>query len=137
MQASEFNTITRGTTRRRESIRVLLVEDFEAARQTILELLEDFGYPVTPAEDVREALSVRGVPDMLVCDIGLPDGSGCDLLRELRVRPGWEHVPAIAISAYDDEEDLLNAERAGFVRYMVKPVSIHEIDRAIRDLVDG
>jgi CheY-like chemotaxis protein len=137
MQASEFSSFTRGTARRRESIRVLLVEDFEAARQTILELLEDFGYPVTPAEDVQEALSVRGIPDVLVCDIGLPDGSGCELLRELRTRPGWEHVPAIAISAYDDEDDLLNAERAGFVRYMVKPVSIHEIDRAIRELVSG
>jgi CheY-like chemotaxis protein len=137
MHTSEFSSLTRVTARPRASVRVLLVEDFEAARLTILELLEEFGYAVTPAEDAHEALSAGTIPDVLVSDIGLPDGSGCDLLRELRTRPGWERVPAIAISALDAEEDLLNAERAGFVRYMVKPVSIHDIDRAIRELVGG
>lgn len=118
----------------RRAVHVLLVEDYEDARQTLLDLLEMLGYRVTPAEDMLEALHVRAVPDVLVCDIGLPDGSGGELLQELRCRPQWAHIPAIAISALDDPDEVLEAERAGFLRYMVKPVSIHELDRAILEL---
>lgn len=119
---------------RRNTVRVLLVEDFEDARETILEVMETLGYRVTPAEDIHEALHVPGTPDILVCDLGLPDGSGSELLEQLRERPEWQHIPAIALSNHDDPEDPWTAERSGFLRCLRKPVSLWELDRAILEL---
>jgi CheY-like chemotaxis protein len=113
--------------------RVLLVEDYDDARETIAELLEVLGYRVTAVPSLAAAQAVRTAPDVIVSDVHLPDGSGCDLIRGLRSRAGWEDVPAIALSGYDDPEDLDDAAYAGFLRYLVKPVAIYELDRALQE----
>lgn len=117
-----------------DAIHVLLIEDYEDARDTFAEALEELGYTVTAAADGDEAQDLRGAPDVILSDIGLPDCSGPDLLECLHGRPGWGGVPAIAISGYSDPEEIQRAREAGFARYLVKPVSIREIDRAIQDV---
>lgn len=113
-------------------LRVLLIEDFEDARETILDLLEALGYRVMAVEDGAQALRVNSIPDVIVCDIGLPDCSGCDLVIQLRSRPGWRNVPAVAISGFAEPEDLSDLERGEFYRFLPKPVSLRELDHVLQ-----
>lgn len=76
---------------------------------------------MTPATSVREALlaASAGRFDLLVCDIGLPDGDGKDVMREVRVKYG---LRGIAFSGYGTEEDARASREAGFSHHQAKPV---------------
>jgi CheY-like chemotaxis protein len=111
---------------------VLLIEDFSDARETIAELLETLGYSVTAVADGLQARTVPLPPDIILTDIGLPDGDGCMLVQALRARDGWRDVPVVAISGYSDPEDLERAQQAGIAEYLVKPVCIQDLDRALQ-----
>lgn len=94
-------------------------------------LLARDGHTVTSAGTVHEALQAFGAArfDLVVSDLGLPDGSGIDLMPELqRQRP----VPGIALSGYGMEEDLRQSKAAGFFAHLVKPVNIEQL----RQLMD-
>jgi CheY-like chemotaxis protein len=67
--------------------------------------------------------------DLLLSDIGLPDGTGHDLLRHIRVRRG--NLPAIAVSGYGMEEDVRQSSEAGFAEHLVKPVDLAKLRGAI------
>ncbi len=70
--------------------------------------------------------------DLLVSDIGLPDGSGWDLLLQLRAaRP----IRAIAMSGLDAPKDIARSESVGFSEHMVKPVPPDKLDRIVRDML--
>jgi signal transduction histidine kinase/ActR/RegA family two-component response regulator len=98
--------------------RVLLVEDHEDSAATLSMVLSIRGYPVRVARTVAEARGMAAECDVLVSDISLPDGSGIDLLREVR----QDHdVKAIAVSGYGTEEDVRRSTEAGFVEHLVKP----------------
>jgi hypothetical protein len=98
--------------------RVLLVEDHEDSAATLSMVLSIKGYPVRVARTVAEARGMAADCDVLVSDISLPDGSGIDLLRE--VRQGHD-LKAIAVSGYGTEEDVRRSTEAGFVEHLVKP----------------
>lgn len=115
--------------------RLLLIEDFADARETITELLESLGYRVTAVSRGSEACSVRSAPDAIVSDIGLPDCTGFELLLRLHQREGWSGVPAIAISGFNEPEHLTRAEQAGFLRYLVKPVSVQDLDQVLQSVL--
>src|SRR5690606_12580769 len=76
---------------------------------------------------VAEALSLAASEDfdLLVSDLGLPDGSGLDLMRRLRAR-GWTG-PGIALSGYGQEQDVRSSEDAGFAAHVVKPVDVERL----------
>ena len=78
---------------------------------------------VETAGDVATALELAGRHpfDLLISDLGLPDGSGHDLMRELRSR--GHTFPGIALSGYGQEEDILRSREAGFAAHLTKPVS--------------
>lgn len=124
----------RATNAQPASLRILLIEDFADARWTITEILEVMGHEVTAVEDAAAARAVQETPDVILSDIGLPDGNGCDLLVELRSRRGWEDLPALAMSGFSGPDALKRAEAAGFRQYFIKPVALTELDRALRDL---
>lgn len=112
-------------------LRVLLVDDHADTAELLRMLLSRRGFEVTTARSVASALvAAEASPiDVLVSDIGLADGNGCDLLRQLRaVGP----LPAIALSGRDREADVQSARDAGFDEYLGKPVGIAQLVEALR-----
>ena len=110
------------------------VEDHEATRVSLARLLVRRGYAVESADCLRSALEIAdGKPfDVLVSDLGLPDGDGCMLLRELRVRQ--PSILGVAISGYGMDADLARSSEAGFSSHLTKPISIDSLDRALRQI---
>jgi two-component system, chemotaxis family, CheB/CheR fusion protein len=112
------------------ALRLLLVEDNEPTLQVMADLLELAGHDVKPAATLRAALDLaaRHTFDLVVSDLGLPDGSGFNLMRELRDRYGLQ---GIAVSGFGMEEDLRRSREAGFHEHLVKPVDIDKLKAAI------
>ena len=110
--------------RRLEGVRVLVVEDFSDARETIRIGLQREGAVVTEASSAAEALAlVQATPlDAIVCDIGLPGEDGLSFIRSVRGLPGAVGLtPAAALTAWGLDEDRARALAAGFQAYIVKP----------------
>jgi signal transduction histidine kinase len=118
---------------RPRSLRVLLVEDhFDTAAQ-LTRLLVQAGHHVTCAATVKEALERgrAGAFDILISDLGLPDGSGYDLMRDLGRR---FPIPGIALSGFGMKEDVENSIAAGFSRHFTKPVDWQELKSEIQKI---
>jgi DNA-binding response OmpR family regulator len=115
-------------------LRVLVVEDDDDTAASLRVLLEQRGCDVQVAHSVQEGVQAfaRTRPDVLLCDIGLPDGDGCTLLRLIRGESADGAVPAIALSAAAREEDRVRAAAAGFAHYMTKPYRIEELFGHVR-----
>jgi DNA-binding response OmpR family regulator len=96
------------------------------------------GHEVTVAGSVAEGLAAAermqaaGGIGLVVSDLGLPDGSGHDLMRELTRR--W-HLKGIALSGYGMEEDVRRSREAGFARHLTKPVDLEVLRAAIRQVM--
>jgi two-component system CheB/CheR fusion protein len=118
-------------------LRILLVDDHEDTSRAMKRLLERIGYDVKTASTVAGALEVAeaGAFDVLISDIGLPDGSGLDLVRQLKERiERGEPLKAIALSGFGMEEDLQKSREAGFMEHLTKPVSFQQLETAIQQL---
>lgn len=111
-------------------IRILLVEDHEPTRTTLAGLLARRSYDVVAAATVAEARSISHARqfDLLITDIGLPDGNGYDLMNELR-----KDTPlrGIALTGYGMERDVARSENAGFDAHLTKPVRIQALEAAL------
>ncbi|MEP7220994.1 MAG: response regulator, partial [Bacteroidota bacterium] len=115
-----------------QAIRVLLVEDHRDTREVMRMFLEQRGYQVRVAESMEAAIRQAAMPfDLLISDIGLPDGSGLDLIRTLASRGP---VRGIAVSGYGMEEDIRRSIEAGFAEHLTKPVKPARLEEAIRAL---
>ena len=112
------------------SLRILLVEDSADTLRILARLLKAGGHTVTTAESATAARQQwqTGTFDLLVSDIGLPDGSGTDLVRELRKD---SPIRAIAISGYGTEDDIALSREAGFAEHLVKPLDYARLEEAI------
>jgi PAS domain S-box-containing protein len=112
-------------------LRVLLVEDHGDTAMMLRLVLEGAGHSIETAGDVATALAAATSRhfDLLVSDVGLPDGSGLDLIRELRARGST--VPAIAVSGYGHERDVQRSRAAGFRAHLVKPVDADRLLEAV------
>jgi two-component system CheB/CheR fusion protein len=119
-------------------LRILLIEDHADTAAALADLLELMGHRVTVAGSVADALAAAereaGALDLVVSDLGLPDGSGHDLMRRLAARHG---LPGIALSGYGMEEDVLASRAAGFGRHLTKPVSMATLQAAIAEAAAG
>jgi PAS domain S-box-containing protein len=111
--------------------RLLVVEDHPDTAHTLGRILRAAGFSVVAANNVASALKVAAIEpfDLILSDIGLPDGTGYDLLREVRKH---RSVQAIAMSGFGMEEDLRKSREAGFAEHLVKPVNIPDLLDAIR-----
>jgi PAS domain S-box-containing protein len=115
--------------------RILLVEDDRDTRETLRELLLEHGFEVVTADSVASAAREFGahVFDLVLCDIGLPDGSGLDVPAKLRtIRP----VRAVALSGYGMAEDVSRSRAAGFVAHLTKPISLERLEATLRKLIE-
>ncbi len=110
---------------------MLLVEDHGDTAEMMKRMLELQGHEVCTAGDLATALQVAGEGrfDLLISDLGLPDGSGLDLIRELRARGNL--IPGIALSGYGQEQDLQQSRETGFAAHLVKPVDMERLLVAI------
>lgn len=112
------------------SRRVLLVEDHQPTRSALIQLLNRRHFDVIGAESLSQAraIAAREAFELLISDIGLPDGNGCDLMSELRHRRG---LIGIALTGYGMDEDVGRSQAAGFAAHLTKPVSVQALDRAL------
>jgi PAS domain S-box-containing protein len=110
--------------------RILVVEDHEPTRKTLERLLKRRGYEVTIAETVAQARKIASSAtfDLMISDLGLPDGSGHDLAVEFNRDYAMK---AIALSGYGMEDDVRRSKVAGFLAHITKPVDIEELHDAI------
>lgn len=114
--------------------RVLLVEDHDPTRKTLEALLRRRNLDVLSAASVAEARQLAGRNDfkILITDIGLPDGTGFDLMEEMRQR---HQMRGIALTGYGMEEDLERSRRAGFAAHLTKPIHVQSLDHALSTLL--
>lgn len=110
---------------------VIIVEDEQKLRRFIRLALEADGLQVFEADSVRRGLIEAGTrqPDLLVLDLGLPDGDGIDLIRDLRT---WSDIPVLVLSARTEEEVKVNALNAGADDYLTKPFGAAELTARVR-----
>jgi circadian clock protein KaiC len=121
-----------------DRLRVLLVEDFADARETVRRMLEQDGAVVSEAANAREGLEKlqKDAPDVLVCDIGLPGDDGLSLIRQVRALGGpMARIPAVALTAWGMPEDRARALEAGFQAHLVKPSEPSKVSAVIAALV--
>ncbi len=110
---------------------VLIIEDEAPLRRYLRATLQAFGYQVAEAAtgDEGRSLLLQLNPDVALLDLGLPDGDGLDLAREIR---GWSRVPIIVVSARGNEEDKIKALDLGADDYLTKPFGSGELLARIR-----
>ncbi len=110
---------------------ILVVEDEPEIRRFLRLALGAEGHEVHEAEGMQRGLIEAGTrrPDLVIVDLGLPDGDGVDLIRELR---GWSAVPVIVLSARTGEADKIAALDAGADDYLVKPFGAGELLARVR-----
>ena len=110
--------------------RILLVEDHEPTRATLLRLLARHGHEVQGAETVAtaRALAATGEFELVISDLGLPDGTGHELMASLRADYA---LTGIALSGYGMEEDIQRSHECGFYAHLTKPVDMAALEAAI------
>ena len=113
----------------------LLVEDEPQIRRFVRGALEEEGWNVHEAATVQRGLSDAGTrsPDLIILDLGLPDGDGIDFIGDIRK---WSTVPVIVLSARVNEADKIRALDAGADDYLTKPVRLPELTAALQRFVE-
>jgi CheY-like chemotaxis protein len=121
---------------------ILLVEDHADTASALSDLLDTLGYQTTIAGSIAEARAAversaaqragRQPFDLLVSDLGLPDGNGQDLMREISRR---YRFPGIALSGYGFDEDREKSLHAGFARHLIKPIHPRDLQAVIQEVV--
>jgi two-component system KDP operon response regulator KdpE len=110
---------------------VLLIEDERQIRRFVRTALEGEGWVVHEAATLQQGLAEAGTrkPDLIILDLGLPDGDGMDFLHDLR---GWSNTPVLVLSARVREHDKINALDAGADDYLAKPFGVGELLARVR-----
>ncbi|WP_350316966.1 two-component system response regulator KdpE [Pectobacterium aroidearum] len=110
---------------------ILIVEDEKEIRRFVRQALEGEGCRVFDAETMQRGLleAATRKPDLIILDLGLPDGDGIDYIRDLRQ---WSSLPVIVLSARTDEQDKIDALDAGADDYLTKPFGIGELLARLR-----
>jgi DNA-binding response OmpR family regulator len=116
---------------------ILLVEDHCDTRSSLTRLLRAWGHRVASAESATEAMSVfeQGRYDAILSDIGLPDGNGFDLMRQMRSR-GFVGT-SVAVTAWTSENDRQAATAAGFDDFIPKPVNVAKLKKVLSTIPNG
>ncbi len=115
---------------------ILLIEDHAPTRTTMQALLKRRNFDVIAASTAEEARSQlqRGKPDLVISDLGLPDGDGCALFAELR--KSQPDLIGVALSGYGMDDDIARSLAAGFSAHLTKPIDMDALARAIEKLLE-
>jgi two-component system KDP operon response regulator KdpE len=109
----------------------ILIEDERQIRRFVRTALEAEGWVVHETDTLRQGLTDAGTrkPELIILDLGLPDGDGIEFLHDLR---GWSNVPVIVLSARVNEDDKIAALDAGADDYLTKPFGVGELLARVR-----
>jgi signal transduction histidine kinase/ActR/RegA family two-component response regulator len=122
--------IRSGSTPPKSKLRILVVDDHDDTRRVLANLLRAKGHDVLTAMNVASALETLGreSTDVLLSDIGLPDGTGYELMEQAKtVQP----LIGIALSGFGMAEDVLRSSRSGFAHHLIKPVNVEQLEAAL------
>jgi PAS domain S-box-containing protein len=113
---------------------ILLIEDHEDTAEVMSQLIRGLGHDVAVATSVAGAIALTAaqVFDLVVSDIGLPDGSGIDFIRAFRLASA---APAIALTGFGTDDDVRRSLDAGFTAHLTKPVNFEQLERLIEATV--
>ena len=113
---------------------ILLVEDHIDTARALSRLLERGGHAVTMTHSVADAVTaLESQPfDLMLSDIGLPDGTGIELIQQVRT---MSDLPAVALTGFGMEDDIVNCKKAGFDDHLTKPINFQKLDFIIQQLV--
>jgi PAS domain S-box-containing protein len=116
-----------------KSLRILLVEDHGDTRRTLSRLLSHFGHQISVADCTQAALEIVKAKefDVVLSDIGLPDGSGYEVISHAKQK---QHLKGVALTGFGTDEDIRRGREAGFDFHLTKPVDFHEL-RSVLDQV--
>jgi nitrogen-specific signal transduction histidine kinase/CheY-like chemotaxis protein len=117
-----------------QHIQILFVEDHEDTARVLGRILQNAGFDVSHASSLTEARTLAAGRhfDLLISDLGLPDGSGLELMKALRDAQG---LTGIALSGFGTEEDVAASTAAGFAAHLTKPVDWERLRSEIERLV--
>jgi CheY-like chemotaxis protein len=118
---------------------VLLVEDSDAIRDAFTILLEDAGYTVLGAGTGEDALRLAAehLPDLMLLDMGLPDMTGLDVVRQAKADPHTAGIAVVAVTGRDEASDRRACLEAGCTAYIVKPVNTQKLVRDLPGFMAG
>ena len=117
--------------RAEERLAILLIEDHEDTAEVMAQLIRGLGHDVTVAGRVADALAAAhaAVFDLIVSDVGLPDGTGLDFIGAFRER---SQVPAVALTGFGTDDDVRRCLAAGFTSHLTKPVNFNQLEEVIQ-----
>jgi two-component system CheB/CheR fusion protein len=120
----------------RSDLRILLVEDHEETAAILAKLLQRNGHTVKVAGSVASALEIASSDsfDVVISDIGLPDGTGHELMEQISQKHA---IPGVALTGYGTETDLARSRETGFAEHVVKPVDLAHLQAVITRVVKG
>lgn len=115
-------------------LKIFIVENDTDSRNMLAMLLAGSGHEVQTASNMTDAL--RAIPasrcEVLISDIGLPDGNGWDLMALLQQK-AWRPAYAIAMSGYGMGRDIERSKAAGYRQHLIKPMDIEQLERLLTD----
>ena len=119
-----------------QGLKILFVDDHQDTCAALEKLLVRRGHLVATTHNVRSAMeeAVRNKFDLLISDIALPDGSGLDLMMQLRA---ISKIPGIAISGFGNNGDIERSLQAGFSDHLIKPIKLDDLEAAIERAIAG
>jgi signal transduction histidine kinase/CheY-like chemotaxis protein len=136
LSPTEAGTVPRETSSEaaQQCLKILLVDDHQDTCAALEKLLVRRGHLVAATHDVRSAMeaAARNQFDLLISDVALPDGSGMDLMTQLRA---ISKIPGIAISGFGNNGDIERSLQAGFSEHLIKPIKLHDLEAAIERAV--
>jgi hypothetical protein len=117
-------------------LKILLVDDHEDTCAALEKLLVRRGHLVAAAHNVRSAMEAvaHNKFDLLISDIALPDGTGMELMMQLRA---ISKTPGIAISGFGNNGDIERSLQAGFSEHLIKPIKLDDLEAAIERAISG
>lgn len=109
-----------------KSLRILVVEDHGDTRRTLSRLLSHFGHEISAADSKQSALEMIAAKrfDVILSDIGLPDGDGYDVISHAKRQ---QEITGVALTGFDRDEDIQRGKEAGFDFHLSKPVDFHQL----------
>lgn len=116
---------------------ILVVEDDRDIRELVCQSLAQNDFQTSGCQDIQQAkrLIKSLTPDCLVIDWMLPDGSGIELIRWLRLQSRFQHIPVLMLTARAQESDMLTGLESGADDYLTKPMSLRELNARVKALL--
>ena len=119
--------------------RILVIDDEPHMARLASYVLQTAGYDVLTAEDGRDGLEklARFKPDLVVCDITMPEMDGFEVVSALRADPRWRDLPVIMLTARGQEQDVQRAQEVGANSYLTKPFSSRQLLGEVQRYLNG